>query len=156
MSSLNKAANSVGTNVQDLLAVIKHESGFNPAARNPKTGAAGLIQFMPDTAKGLGTSTDEILKMSGTEQVPLIRKYYIPYRGKLNSVEDLYMATFLPAALDLDDNFKIGIKGSTNRIWKLSQDKLYTQNHVFDADKKGYYTVGDIKNRIRKTKMGLA
>ena len=156
MPALSNAVKSLGINVQDILSVIQHESGFNPAARNPFTGAAGLIQFMPRTAKSLGTSVEEIRTMSGTEQVPLIQKYFSPYKGKLNSVEDLYMATFLPAALDLNDNFKVGIRGSTNKIWNLEQGKLYSQNRVFDADNKGYYTVGDIKNRIRRTKIGMA
>ncbi|MDR2641064.1 MAG: transglycosylase SLT domain-containing protein [Candidatus Peribacteria bacterium] len=29
------------------------ESKLNPTARNPKTGAIGLIQFLPDTAMSL-------------------------------------------------------------------------------------------------------
>lgn len=38
-----------------LMFVMNSESGLNPAAYNPNGGASGLIQFMPDTAKGLGT-----------------------------------------------------------------------------------------------------
>jgi len=156
MPTLSNAVKSLGVNIQDILAVIQKESGFNPAARNSKSGASGLIQFMPRTAKSLGTSVEEIRAMSGTEQIPLIQKYFWPYRGKLNSIEDLYLVTFLPAALNLTDNFVVGIKNSKDKIWGIEQGALYSQNKGFDADKKGYYTVGDIKNSIRQTKMGMA
>ncbi|MGK9250828.1 lytic transglycosylase domain-containing protein [Paenibacillus humicus] len=37
-----------------LEAVAKKESGFNPSAKNSKSGAAGMMQFMPATARGYG------------------------------------------------------------------------------------------------------
>lgn len=39
----------------DLLAkVAKAESDFNPNAKNSKSGASGMFQFMPATARGYG------------------------------------------------------------------------------------------------------
>ena len=37
-----------------LAAVAQTESSFNPNAKNSKSGAAGMFQFMPATAKGYG------------------------------------------------------------------------------------------------------
>lgn len=36
------------------IAQLNKESGFNPKAKNPKSGAIGIGQFMPATAKGMG------------------------------------------------------------------------------------------------------
>lgn len=36
------------------IAQLNKESGFNPKAKNPKSGATGIGQFMPATAKGMG------------------------------------------------------------------------------------------------------
>jgi soluble lytic murein transglycosylase-like protein len=46
-------AQAAGVPVHIARAVIRHESGCNPRARN-KSGATGLGQLMPATARGLG------------------------------------------------------------------------------------------------------
>lgn len=38
------------------LCVAWHESGYNPNAQNPYTGAAGVFQFMPAVWPGLSRS----------------------------------------------------------------------------------------------------
>ena len=47
-----------------LMAVMYKESGINEKAVNPNGGATGLIQFMPTTAKSLGTTTAALRAMS--------------------------------------------------------------------------------------------
>ena len=45
-----------------LMAIMFWESAgtFSPSVQNKTSGATGLIQFMPSTAVGLGTSTTEL------------------------------------------------------------------------------------------------
>lgn len=41
-------------------SLITHESGWDPRAVNPDSGAAGLGQFLPSTAATFGTTPDEL------------------------------------------------------------------------------------------------
>src|SRR5690606_40019491 len=57
----------IGTKPEYLMAVMSFESGqsFRPDIRNAAgSGATGLIQFIPSTAQGLGTSTQALSRMS--------------------------------------------------------------------------------------------
>lgn len=150
MEKLKKVADNLGVNEKDLIGIMKHESELNPRAVNPYSRATGLIQFMPKTARGLGTTIDEIYKMSATEQLDLVEKYY-----KANGVQpgddigDLYMLTFMPAAKNKPDNFVLGnSKGGS--VFGLSAAAVYKQNKTFDSDRDGIFTVGDVKDRIRR------
>jgi hypothetical protein len=145
-----QVANNLGVSLEDLLGIMRHESGLNPGAVNPYTNATGLIQFMPNTARSLGTSIEALKNMSAIEQLDYVEKFYKPIAGKAKDIGDLYMFTFLPAAVGKPNNFVIGASGSSNKVFGINQNALYKQNKTFDADKKGYYTVGDVKNRISK------
>jgi soluble lytic murein transglycosylase-like protein len=53
-TALKDTASALGMSWQPLYKLINFESAWNPKARNPASGARGLIQFMPSTAEGMG------------------------------------------------------------------------------------------------------
>jgi len=52
--ALKKTASELNLPVEPLRRLINFESLWNPQAKNPKSGARGLIQFIPSTAEGMG------------------------------------------------------------------------------------------------------
>lgn len=101
-AAIEEVSARLGINPVWLAAVINFESGFDPQAKNPYSGARGLIQFMPSTAKGLGTTTDAIAALSALDQMPLVERYFQPYRGKMGSLADVCMAVFFPRYIGKD------------------------------------------------------
>jgi len=95
LNEVENVAQRLGTRPEYLLSVMSFETGgsFNPSIRNG-IGATGLIQFLPSTARGLGTSTDALSRMSSVEQLRYVEKYFDQpnFRGRLGSLEGLYTA----------------------------------------------------------------
>src|SRR4051812_1834879 len=77
----------VQTAVDNIATVMGFETGttFSPSIRNAAgSGATGLIQFMPSTARSLGTSTDAMAKMTDVAQLDYVAKYLLWFgKGKL-------------------------------------------------------------------------
>lgn len=93
-------ANRLGVPPLDLLTVMSFETGGTLSAKTqgpnvPGQGSGrGLIQFMPATAQGLGTSDAALAKMSRTEQLRYVEKYFAPHKGKLKDLQSLYSTVF--------------------------------------------------------------
>ena len=70
-NKLLKITSELQMKPEDLLCIMVSESGINPSALNPNGKAAGLIQFMPSTLKGLGYKGDykDFLKLNGESQL---------------------------------------------------------------------------------------
>lgn len=118
-----------------LMIVMRNESGINPQAVNKLGGATGLIQFMPATAKGLGTTTAALFKMTGVQQLDYVYKYFKSYAGKINGYKDLYLLTFYPVALSKPLNYAFGSeRGAENA------KKVRNWNPTFDLNKDGIIT----------------
>lgn len=136
MEKLHNICKRLGIKDEWLLQVMYSESGINHKAVNPHGGATGLIQFMPATAKWLGTTTDALLKMSNVEQLDWVEKYYESYKGKYHSLADLYLATFYPAAMDKPDSYTF-------------PQKVYEYNKAIDVNKDGVLTKYDFRQFVR-------
>lgn len=87
------------------ISCIMHlESKMQTIAVNPFTRATGLIQFMPATAKELGVDTYTLSKMTYSDQLFWVEKYFKKYaektlrRASLSFV-DTYLLVFYPAAI---------------------------------------------------------
>lgn len=138
--ALEKTAGNLGVNPDHLIAIMKQESGLDPQARNP-SGATGLIQFMPKTAIGLGTTTSALYKMSAVEQLPWVEKYFRQTKIRPGaSLGDLYMAVFYPAYVGQPDDKVISSTGKA----------VYNQNKGLDRNKDGVITVGDVKQSVAR------
>jgi hypothetical protein len=98
-SEIVAVAQRLGADPHALANLINFESGGRTTAINPTSGASGLIQFMPSTAKRLGTTVEAIRKMSAAQQMVYVERYLSPYKGKLSSPAALYMSVFYPVAM---------------------------------------------------------
>ena len=126
-----------------LVGVMWFESKLNPAAVNPVSGATGLIQFMPATAKALGTTSEALRRMTAYEQMKYVYQYLKPYTGRMNGLVDVYFAVFFPAAIGAS-------KDTVLQTSKLSAKTIARQNVIFDANKDDAITVGEVENYILK------
>lgn len=135
-----------------LMACMAFETGetFSPSVRNGAgSGAVGLIQFMPSTAKALGTSTAHLADMTAEEQLEFVFRYFIPYKGKLSRLSDVYMAILWPAAIGKPD---------TSPLWDAAtRPTTYRQNAGLDANKDHTITKGEAAGKVAvKLIKGLA
>lgn len=142
-------ADELGIPADAISAVISHESRWNPQAKNPRGSATGLLQWIESTAKGMGTSTAEIARMSTIEQLELAKRYFWPYRARIRTVTDALMAVFMPAYVGKPESHIIARKDSTGAIGKRTEAEVYTANRGFDKEQKGYITVGDVSRNAR-------
>ena len=128
-----------------LMACIAFETGerFSPDVVNGAgSGATGLIQFMPRTARGLGTTTRALAKMSAVEQLDFVERYFQPYKGRLKNLGDLYMAILWPAGIGKDSSWE---------LWaRESREITYFQNRGLDANRDGVITRGEAVAKIEE------
>lgn len=142
-------AAALGTEPNWLMQVMKAESGLNPAAENtfapfPDGYATGLIQFIPATARALGTTTLALKKMTRVQQMDYVYQYLLPFKGKLNSYYDVYLVIFFPAAIGKDDNYVFETKS-------ISRTAIARSNPAIDINKDSMITLAEFKQYIKNT-----
>lgn len=138
VKKVNEVSDRLGINPQWLMGVMWKESKISSSIQNPISNATGLIQFMPKTADRLGISVDELKVMDPIRQLDFVEKYYKPYKGKIKSFVDMYLATFMPIALGKPDNWVMEYKGA-------SAELIAKQNGVVDINKDKKITVGEFR-----------
>ncbi|MGB0839388.1 MAG: transglycosylase SLT domain-containing protein [Chitinophagales bacterium] len=127
-----------------LMAVMYSESKFDASVKNYKgSGAIGLIQWMPKTAKDLGVTVERLQKMSHVEQLDFVYTYLNRVReryGSFNSLTDLYLGILYPKSIEGDFCYTLYANPS----------QAYKQNSGLDEDDDGRVTVRDIDKRMKR------
>lgn len=131
-----------------LMACMAFESGetFSPSVKNMAgSGATGLIQFMPATARGLGTSTEALAAMSAVEQLDYVYAYFKPYASRIHTLADMYMAILMPKYV-----------GTPDETILFASGVAYRQNAGLDANADGKITKAEAAGKVAaKLEKGL-
>jgi Transglycosylase SLT domain len=125
-----------------IMSVMYAESGLNHLAQNSKSTAIGLIQFLDNTLKRLGTTREAIKNMTNVKQLDYVEKYFISLglKAKMKSIYDVYFAVFSPKFVGKTDSTVIALSGSS----------VYNANKALDTNKDGKILVSDVKTWFNK------
>jgi len=99
-------------------------------------GATGLIQFLPSTAAGLGTTTAALRQMTNVQQLDYVYKYLKVYAIKFKAFEDVYCAIFYPVLIGKPDNYVI------------PSTAVARQNPLFDINKDLKITKLEVRTKL--------
>ena len=142
LSKVKEIAKRLKCDYKDLIGLMNSESGLNPQAVNKRSRATGLIQFMPATARELGTTVDELRNMSALEQLDYVEKYLSNAKnirfGKNEKLDagELYALTYLPAR-------------ANRSVLAKSHEKYYTWNRGLDLNGDGKITKSELAQRVQ-------
>ena len=139
VKEVERVSSKYGFSSGALIGLMQSESGVNPQARNNNGGATGLIQFMPATARALGTSTDALYRMNRAQQMRYVDAFFSPYASGLRgaSAGKLYAYVFLP-----------GRAGRQSGVLTENPENYYTHNRGLDMNRDGRITISDLDRRI--------
>lgn len=145
INEVNRVARNYNIDANDLLGMMQSESGINPQAVNRGSGATGLIQFMPNTARSLGTTTQALFQMDRAQQMAYVEKYFESVRlPRGANAGQLYAAVFLPGRMRQNPLTTRG-------------EKYYNQNVGLDLDRNGDISQQDLIRRVsaKRESIGL-
>ncbi|MGL4178238.1 MAG: hypothetical protein ACRCSN_19455 [Dermatophilaceae bacterium] len=132
-------AAKLGCPPEHLMAVMSFETGgsFSAAQKNMAGGSAtGLIQFMPATARGLGTTTAELARMTPVQQLDYVEKYF--GNGRYTTVEGLYSKVLAGRAVN-DPGGVLFREGTA----------AHRANRGVDINRDGLITAGEAAAKVR-------
>lgn len=97
---IKQVAANINADPIDLATLISFETAgtFSPSIRGPvvkdRGRAVGLIQFMPDSARTLGTTAEALAQMSPVEQMDYVERYFMKWGFKGGGLKQLYATVF--------------------------------------------------------------
>jgi len=130
-----------------LMACMAFESGesFSPAIVNAAgSHAVGLIQFMPATALALGTTVEDLAQMSAVRQLEFVRRYFLPKRGMLKTLSDVYMTILFPVAVGKPEDTPLFRKDDA------VHSQRYIQNRGLDLNSDGVVTKAEAALKVKQ------
>lgn len=140
LRAMEGVAQRTGAQPEHLMAVMSFETGGSFAPDEPNragSGATGLIQFMPDTARGLGTSPEALAGMTPLQQLPYVERYLDQHHGRIGSLEGLY--TSVLAGHPTGPGQDLFVQGS----------REYPQNAGLDLNRDGRITSDEATAAVR-------
>jgi peptidoglycan hydrolase-like protein with peptidoglycan-binding domain len=78
--------------------------------------------------------------MTAEQQLDFVEKYLRPFKGRLRTIEDTYMAVLFPKAIGKDNNFVLFREGTT----------AFKQNKGLDVDGNGRITKHEAAQKVRE------
>jgi len=97
---IKQVAANINADPIDLATLISFETAgtFSPSIRGPvvkgRGRAVGLIQFMPETSRELGTTSEALAQMSQVEQMDYVERYLVKRGFKGGGLKQLYSTVF--------------------------------------------------------------
>lgn len=140
---LNAICERLDIPVDFLMSAMAFETGesFSPGVLSQAgSGATGLIQFMPSIAERLGTTVEELKSMTAEQQLDYVEKYFTPYKGRLRTLADVYMAILWPKAVGEGEDDVLFRQGTIQ----------YAQNRGLDLNKDDEVTVSEAAAIVRR------
>jgi hypothetical protein len=135
-----------------LMAVMGHETGgsFDPAEKNPSSGAIGLIQFLHGIDQLEPSTTAEgLAAMTAVEQLDYVEQWFsdLTFSGDFSSLEakpleDTYLAVLSPPAVAEGED--------PSRVLFEAGSTEYEANPQFDNNEDGVILIGETTDDVRK------
>jgi hypothetical protein len=145
LARVDALAAKLGSSRLDLLACMHFETGgtMSPSIQNKLSRATGLIQFIPTVARELGTTVEDLAKMTRVQQMDYVDKYMVrwlktSFKVSNPTVEDMYMTILWPRAIGKPNSYVLFSRGTSS----------YAQNSPLDLDRDGDVTKAEAASKV--------
>lgn len=139
-SKVISISKDLGCDPSHLMSAMAFESAetFSPKIQHPVTKATGLIQFMPKTARGLGTTVDDLAGMSDIDQLDYVKLYLDRFANRMTTVSDVYMTILYPKAVGKAEAF----------VLFEFPENAFVVNSKLDVNKDKQITKGEAASKV--------